>query len=318
MGDLYPNLGFDPCPGDLAGYEALAAYASRSAVTLTQAVRVLASANSGQWRGQAADAFRAHVQADVLPLANKAAESVGRAAAALHNWALTLAGLQGEAQALDRQAAPYQVQLIVALRAAGLPATAQPPYTVKLTSAQQSRVDDARTALAGITARANEIHAEYLTAVQRTDSQLEDAGTMAPQPPGLFSSLWHDATSAWDGTVGELSKIVHDKALLEFIAGIANVVAAVAGLLALIPPLSAVFAPIALGAAVIAFGADALLAEFDRGSWGAVILDAGAAMGGASWIKAADELSAIYKASGLTSVMTKAPTWAASPPRSRW
>ena len=310
MGDPYPNLGFDPCPGDLAGYEALAAYASRSAATLAQAVHVLAAANSDQWRGQAADAFRAHVQADVLPLASKAAESVGRAAAALHDWALTLAGLQGEAQALDRQAAPCQVQLAVALRAAGLPATAQPPYPAKLTSVQRSQVDDATTALAGITARANEIHAEYLTAVQRTGSQLADAGTMAPQPPGLFSSLWHDATSAWDSAVGELSKIVHDKALLEFISGIANVVATVAGLLALIPPLSVVFAPIALGAAVVALGADALLAEFDHGSWGAVILDAGAVVGGASWIKAADELSAVYKASKLTSVMTKAPTWA--------
>jgi len=310
MGDPYPNLGFDPCPGDLAGYEALAAYASRSAATLEQAVRVLASANSDQWRGQAADAFRTHVQADVLPLANKAAASVGRAAAALHDWAVTLAGLQEEARALDRQAAPYQVQLTAALRAAGLPATAQPPYPLPLTSAQRSQVDDATTALAGITARANAIHAEYLAAVQRAGSQLEDAGTMAPHPPGLFSSLWHDATSAWDTTVGDLSKFVHDKALLEFIAGIANAVATVAGLLALIPPLSVVFAPIALGAALFALGADALLAEFDHGSWGAVILDAGAVVGGAGWIKAADELSGIYKASGLTSVMTKAPTWA--------
>jgi hypothetical protein len=33
-------------------------------------------------------------------------------------------------------------------------------------------------------------------------------------------------------------------------------------------------------------------------------------IGGAGWIKAADSLSEIYRASGLTSVMTKAPTWA--------
>ena len=38
-------------------------------------------------------------------------------------------------------------------------------------------------------------------------------------------------------------------------------------------------------------------------SWGAVI-------GGAGWIKAADRLSEIYRASGLTKVMTEAPTWA--------
>lgn len=90
----------------------------------------------------------------------------------------------------------------------------------------------------------------------------------------------------------------------------ANIVATVAGLLALFPPLSVIFAPIAVGAAIVALSADAVLAGFDHGNWGAVILDAGAVVGGAGWIKAADKLSEIYRASGLTSVMTKAPTWA--------
>lgn len=310
MGDLYPNLGFDPCPGDLPGYEALAAYASRSAATLTDAVRTLSSAGSDQWRGQAADAFRAHVHSDVLPLASKAAGSVGQAAAALHEWATTLASLQDEARALDRQAAPQQAQLTAVLRSAGLPATAQPPYAVKLTTAQQAQVDAAATALTAITARANQLHAEYLTAAARAGGQLQDAGSMAPQPPGLFSELWHDATSGWDDVVRKASDFVHDKALLEFISGIANVVATVAGLLALIPPLSIIFAPIALTAAIFALGADVLLAGFDHGSWSGVALDAVAVVGGEAWIKAASKLSDIYKASELTSVMTKAPTWA--------
>ena len=215
MGDLYPNLGFDPCPGDLSGYEALAAYASRSAATLTDAARTLASAGSDQWRGQAADAFRAHVQSDVLPLASKAAGSVGQAASALHEWAVTLAALQDEARALDRQAAPEQLQLTAVLRVAGLPATAQPPYATKLTTVQQAQVDAATTALAGITARANELHAAYLTAAARAGGQLEDAGNMAPQPPGGFSSL----LARCDIRLGRrrlrgLSDIVHDKALL--------------------------------------------------------------------------------------------------------
>lgn len=310
MGDPYPNLGFDPCPGDLPGYEALAAYASRSAATLTGAVRTLAAAGSDQWRGQAADAFRAHVRIDVLPLANKAADSVGRAATALHDWALTLAALQDQARALDRQAAQYQVQRTAVLRSAGLPATARPPYPATLKPAQQTQVGEAATALAGITARASEIHAEYLAAVQRTASQLEDAGNMAPQPPGLFSELWHGVTTGWDDAVGFIGHLVHDRGVLEFIAGVANIVATVAGLLALIPPLSVVFAPVALGAAAVALGADALLALFDGGSWGAVILDTMAVAGGAAWIKAADKLSGLYRASNLTGVMTKAPTWA--------
>lgn len=310
MGDLYPNLGFDPCPGDLPGYEALAAYASRSAVTLAGAVRTLSSAGSEQWRGQAADAFRGHVHSDVLPLASKAAGSVGQAAAALHEWAVTLAALQDEARALDRQAAPHQAQLTAMLRSAGLPATAQPPYAAKLTTTQQAQVDAATTALSGITAQANQLHAEYFTAAARAGGRLQDAGSTAPRPPGLFSGVWHDATSNWDGVVREASDFVHDKALLEFISGVANVVATVAGLLALIPPLSVLFAPIALTAAIFALGADALLAGFDHGSWSGVALDAVAVAGGGAWIKAAAKLSDIYKASELTSVMTKAPTWA--------
>jgi hypothetical protein len=310
MGDLYPSLGFDPCPGDLSGYEALAAYASQSAATLTDAARTLASAGSDQWRGQAADTFRAHVHSDVLPLASKAATSVGQAAAALHEWAVTLAALQDEARGLDQQAASPQFQLTAVLRSAGLPATAQPPYPTKLTTTQQAQVDAATTALAGITARANQLHAEYLTAASRASGQLQDAGNMAPQPPGLFSDLWHHVTSDWDDIVREASDIVHDKAIWEFISGVANVVATVAGLLALIPPLSVIFAPIALVAAGVALVSDTVLAGFDHGSWGAVILDTVAVVGGAAWIKAAGKLSEIYEASELTSVMTKAPTYA--------
>lgn len=162
--------------------------------------------------------------------------------------------------------------------------------------------------MAGITARANDIHARYLAAVQRAGSQLQDAGHMAPQPPGLFSALWHDAESGWDHVTHELSAFVHDKKLLEFIAGVANIVATVAGLLALVPPLTAIFGPIALAAAVTAMGADALLAAFDGGSWGAVALDAVAVVADAGWMRAASKLADIYKESGLVESMTKART----------
>jgi hypothetical protein len=310
MADLYPNIGFDPCPGDLTGYQALAAYASRSAATLTDAQRTLASAGSEQWRGQTADAFRAHVHTDVLPLASKAVTSISQAALALHDWARTLAALQDEARALDRQAAPYQTQLAAALRSAGLSSTAQLPYAAKLKPAQQAQIDAASTALAGITSRASQIHAEYLAAVQRTAGQLQNAGNMAPRPPGFFSQMWHDATTGWDDIVRGANNLVHNKALWEFVSGVANIVATVAGLLALFPPLSLIFAPIALGAAGVALLADGVLAIFDRNGWAPLFLDAGAVVTGFGWMKAAGKLTEIFKEAGLTGVMTKAPTWA--------
>jgi hypothetical protein len=290
------------------GYQALAAYACRSAATLADAVRTLGSAGSQQWRGQAADAFRAHVRTDVLPLAGQASDSVGRAATALRGWAVTLAGLQEEARVLDRQAAPYREQLAVTLRAAGLPATTVPPYPAGVTSARKARLDEANTALAAILTRADDVHDRYLTAVGKAGSQLEDAGSMAPRPPGLFSSLWHDAVSGWDTAASKADDIVHDKALLEFVSGLANVVATVAGLLALFPPLTLVLGPIAIGAAGLAMGADALLAGFDHGSWEAVGLDAVSVAADAGWIRAASRLSDIYRDSGLVSSMTQTRT----------
>lgn len=306
-GARYPNLGFDPCPGDVAGYRALAVYASRSAATLTDAVRTLRSAGSQEWRGHAADAFRAHVRDDVLPLAGKAADSVGTAAAALHEWALTLASLQDEARALDTRAAPYRAEL-AALPGGGT-RTVTGTGTVTLTPAQRARAADANSALSAITARASDIHARYLTAVRKTGSQLRHAGNMAPQPPGLFSSLWHDVESGWDEAVHHVSEAFHDKAVWDFISGVANIVATVAGLLALIPPLSVIMAPIAFGAAGLAMVADSVLAAFDGGSWGAVALDAVAFVSDAGWMKAASKLGELYKDSELTEVITEAPTW---------
>jgi hypothetical protein len=306
----YPNLGFDPCPGDLPGYQALAAYAGRSAKTLADSVQTLSSAGSQDWHGQAADAFRAHVREDMLPLARQAGDSVGKAATALRTWAATLAGLQEDARALDRQAAPYRDELNAALRSAGLSASSTPPYPATVKPAQQARLDEANTALSGILAKANDLHSRYLTAVRQTDTQLDDAGNMAPHPPGLFASLWHDAEGMYDPVVHGLSGFVHDKALLEFISGIANIVATVAGLLALFPPLTFIFGPIAIAAAVAALGADALLAGFDHGSWGAVALDAVAVVADAGWLKAASKLADLYKEAGLEKAMTKAPTWA--------
>jgi hypothetical protein len=305
----YPNLGFDPCPGDLNGYQALADYAMRSAAMLSDAEHALASAGSSEWHGEAANAFRSHVQEDVLPLAKRATSSIGRAASALRSFALTLAQLQQEAATLNSQAGPWQDQRTAALAAAKLPSTATAPYPATIPALQHTRLEEADSALSSITARTNEIQAEYTAAVQRTAGQLDSAGNMAPHPPGLFSSLWHDVEANWDEVVHVLSDIVHDKALLQFISGVANVIASVAGLLALFPPLTAIFGPIALAAGIIALASDSLLAIFDHGSWVAVGLDAFAVVSDLAWMKAAGKLADMYEAAGLEKVMTKSTTY---------
>lgn len=294
MTETYPNLGFDPCPGDLAGYHALADYAHRSAATLEASVRTLSaagpSASSGpsSWRGQAATAFQAHLDRDVLPLASQASGSVQQAATTLRAWYLTLAEMQDEARALDTRARPYREELAISQRRPGSgPAAA-------------ARVDEAKTALAAILIQADDLHTRYLSAVSRTSTQLQDAGHMAPSAPGLFAAMWDDVTSSWDTVTSTVDHFVHDKALLEFISGLCNIISAVAGLLALIPsPFSLILAGVALGAAGAGMFSDALLAGFDHGSWAAVALDGVAVASDGSWIKTTRVLSEVYKASGI-------------------
>jgi hypothetical protein len=310
----YPNLPYDPCPGDLAGYQTLSDYASRSAGWVEQAAKVLALAQSPEWAGQSADAFREHVHADVLPLVNTAATSVGKAASALRAWYLTLSSLQADAQALNNQAAPYVSELDAAnssLPAServvpGQPASAIPLAPIALMPAQQTARAHAEAAagmLRGISGKVHELHQQYLTAVRQCANQLDLAGNMAPKPPGFWDSLGHDVEHYWDDAVGDVSSLVHDAKLWQTIAEVANIVSTVAGILALFPPLSVVFGPIALIAAGIALGSDLVLAGFDGGSWEQVGLDAAAVIGGLGIFKATRVLTNIYKEAGAAKAL---------------
>jgi hypothetical protein len=312
----YPNLSYDPCPGDLDGYQALSDYASRSAGWVEQAAKVLALAQSPEWAGQSADAFREHVHADVLPLVNTGASSVGKAANALRAWYLTLSSLQAQAKALNSQAAPYVSELDAAN--SSLPASERVvpgqsasvgllnPLTPLLTPAQQTarvKAEAAAGMLGGIIGKVDELHQQYLAAVRQCANQLDLAGNMAPKPPGFWDGLGHDAEHYWDDAAGGVSWLVHDAKIWETLAEVANIVSTVAGILALFPPLSVVFGPIALIAAGIALASDLVLAGFDGGSWEQVGLDAAAVIGGLGIWKATRVLTDIYKEAGAAKAL---------------
>jgi hypothetical protein len=312
----YPNLPYDPCPGDLAGYQTLSDYANRSAGWVEQAAKVLALAQSPEWAGQSADAFREHVHADVLPLVNSAASSVGKAANALRAWYLTLSSLQQEAQSLNRQAAPYASELAAAnssLPAServvpGQSATATPlsPFALTLTPAQQTaraNAEAAAGALGGIIGKVDDLHQQYLTAVRQCANQLDLAGNMAPKPPGFWDSLGHDVEHYWDDAVGGVSWLVHDAKFWQSVSEIANIVSTVAGILALFPPLGVIFGPVALFSAGLALGSDLILAGFDGGSLVTVGLDAAAVVGGLGVWKAVKVLTGVYRDAGATKAL---------------
>ena len=312
----YPHLPYDPCPGDLDGYQALSDYASRSAGWVEQAAKVLSLAQSPEWAGQSADAFREHVHSDVLPLVNTAASSVGKAANALRAWYLTLSSLQAQAQAFNSQAAPYVTELDAAN--SSLPASEQvapgqsapaiplSPLALMLTPAQQTaraKAEAAAGMLSGIIGKVDELHQQYLTAVRQCANQLDLAGNMAPKPPGFWDNLGHGAEHYWDDAAGGVSWLVHDAKIWETFAEVANIVSTVAGILALFPPLSVVFGPIALGFAAFALLSDLVLAGFDGGSWEQVGLDAAAVIGGLGVMKAIGVLTKVYKEAGAAKAL---------------
>lgn len=308
----YPNLPYDPCPGDLEGYQRLCDYANRSAGTVEQAARVLALAQSPEWVGRTADAFREHVNANVLPLVRTAAASVGKAAGALRAWHLTLTSLQDQARALNHQAEPYAAELAAANRS--LPASqrvipGQSPSSFPanpLTPAQKAARGSAEAAagtMNGINRRVDDLHQQYLTAVRQCSSQLDLAGNMAPKAPGLLDGLGHDIEHYWDDAVGGLDALVHDAKVWEMLSEGANLVGTVAGVLAMFPPLSAVFGPIALVATGIALVSDTILASFDGGSWVSVGLDAVALIGGRLVVKSAKTLTQVYREAGAAKAL---------------
>jgi hypothetical protein len=107
------------------------------------------------------------------------------------------------------------------------------------------------------------------------------------------------ADAVYGIAVHGLGAFARDKALLEFISGMAKMVAAVAELLAFFPPLAAVFGPVAVAAAVAALGADVLLAGFHHGSWRVVALNAAAMAPDVGWMRAISKLADMYKLAGL-------------------
>lgn len=296
----YPNLPYDPCPGDLDGYQTLKDYAGKSARYVEEAAKVLAMAQSPEWVGKTADAFRDHLHADVLPLVDTAASSIGKAAAALSAWYTTLQGLQHQAARLNQLAAPYAAELAAANRSLPFSAqvtTGKPAFELALplptlTAAQKTAKSNAEAAagsLNGIYRQVNNLHQEYLAAVSRCAGQLDAAGNMAPKPPGFWDDIGHWFEHTWDDTI-------EDPKFWRFLSEVANVVSTVAAILALFPPLTAIFGPIALIAAEVGLVADTVLYVFFGGSLSAVLLDLTAVIGGKVADAAADGLLGVYKA----------------------
>lgn len=284
----FPHLGFDPTPGDVERTRSLARQLGDLHSELNTTVSELDRLDTGAWKGEAAKAFISHIDHDVTPLIKKAHDSFGRASGALGRWAEQLHGLQSEADALEREAATKQGSLDHAKTAAGIPTDTSTPHPQPEASPdpdpaaaaeakkKQQAVTDANHALDGVRHRADELHQRFTSAANAISHDLDKAGDIAPDKPGLFSRMVHGIENAWNDTVqwvkdhADLIKLIGD--LLSDLTGI---LAMLAILTAPFEPLGAIFAGAALVTGTLALASHVLakLAGADV-SWMQLGLDA--------------------------------------------
>lgn len=246
----YPTLGFDPTPGDAHSTKYLSRSIGRLAGELGTTARELERLDQGVWKGKAANAFADHVADNVTPDIKRAHTSFEKAANALQRWAKELDGFQDEARALEREARRKQEALGDAQRLLDVGKAAPFPGASdndKASDAQKKEQDKrekaaekAGDALEDVRRRAEELKERYFTKAWSIVRELDSAGDIAPDEPGLFDRIASGVSDVLDGAVDW----VKDHAdLIKAIGDVLSYVTAALAVLAIIT------APFGIGAA---------------------------------------------------------------------
>ncbi|WP_407560212.1 enoyl-CoA hydratase/isomerase family protein [Streptomyces sp. 184] len=256
MGDKdFPNLGFDPAPGDVHGTRQLSRAIGKLADELGTTVRELERLEGGQWKGKAATAFTDHVAEDVAPDMKRAHTSFEKAATALRRWSVDLERFQDEAQGLEREArrkrealdtAQGLVAAVVAKPYLDTPSAGggsddrEAEREKKQHEKRKAAAEDAGDALEEVRKRAEELRTRYFAAAGAICRQLDTAAGIAPNEPGLFDRI----ASGVSDVLGATLDWVKDHA--DLIKAIGDVLSYVTAALAV---LAIVTAPFGIGAA---------------------------------------------------------------------
>jgi len=327
----FPHLGFIPCPGSPDEAGDVAGVVRGAAKALEEVDHVLRGAADGDWRGEAARAFRDMLDHDFRPKLETAQRSFGEAATALEDWVSLMATRQSAAAGLEREAATAAADLTgKQSHLAGLPPAPKPgdpaptdaAGTKKAADDAQDRtaagtaVTNAQHALDGIRGRAHHLHDDYQHDGADVARKLKHAMDEAPGKPGFFDRIGEaiggmlddigklaDAFGDW--AVKELAKIAP---LLKVIGDIAGLASTVLGLLSLIPGLQFLALP-ALILGGVALVSHYLSAVGESGSFlkaltnPAVIMDAVTLAFGAGAFTASMKLAKLAGEGGTFSQM---------------
>ncbi|MDP9822563.1 putative T7SS-secreted protein [Nocardioides massiliensis] len=285
----YPNLGFDPTPGDVWAVTQTVRTLRTTAHALTEIRSVLHGAADGEWRGQAAIAFRDLLAEDLRPKIDSAELAFGDAYRALDTWSDDLALFQQRARAVEERARNAQDDIDAASAVLdGLPPEAPPGTPLPEDPAERTRAESdadtrrvqgaalsaARTRLENARDAAEDLQEEYETRARDIAGMLANAIDAAPAEPGWFDRAVEaisGALSALGDLLADLSDAVLDflhkiAPLLEFIGELTGLLSTILGLLAFIPGLNWLAGP-ALALAAISFLANYLADAGTTGSW---------------------------------------------------
>ena len=266
----FPGLGFDPAPGDPAALSTAGTAAGRAGQQFADGASTLSRLSSGDWTGQAADAFRGQLARLPTDL-NSAAHAHTEAAHALADYSATLNAMQVRAGQLEAQAVQLRAEQTAAINAVNRIATQQAPTgSAALADLQaayrsaRSTADSYGSSLDDVLRAARRLADDHAHAARAATRRIRAVLDTPYKEPSWLQKAWN----ATPGRIKDHADVLHN------ISAALKIASAVLGLLSLIPGLQ-FLAPIAMAAAGIALGSDIVLKLVTgQGSWTSIGIDA--------------------------------------------
>jgi ElaB/YqjD/DUF883 family membrane-anchored ribosome-binding protein len=210
MSEMYPTLGFNPCPGSPDHARSLAAAMKKAKDALEEANQLLARMQSQDptWGGAASEAFSAHLKGRIGEDLAKGFRSMSTASDVMTDWSNKLQQFWDRAHAMEKEAA----EVIAALneaeskeRAAArannrVYETADEAYDAGLRYERaMDALNDARDKLQAIRDRAESMRDdEYEKESKNAAEKLEDAADFSAKEPG-----WLEKTGNFFSGIGK-------------------------------------------------------------------------------------------------------------------
>lgn len=228
----FPNLGFDPAPGDLDTVRrlvtAIGTVTGQSGTAQSQLKRI--GETDGIWVGKAASAFSDSVS-EIPPYLEKALTSLNAAHRALSSWETSLAGYQSRARKLEQEAEAAAGRVGSAQRALdGLPGDTEGMTDKEKEDHKDDKkgktasYDAAAAELEAIQGRARTLNDEFNGDAETAARQIKNAADDAPPEPNWFERRLDDLGNLLEGAWDTITDPNFWKLIGDILADVAMVI----------------------------------------------------------------------------------------------